>query len=812
MISICLRVVLVAALLAGPAYGAEVDFDRDVRPILSARCFSCHGPDEAARAGGLRLDERDGAVAARDNGRAIAPGDPAASVLTERVRTDDPARRMPLGGDRLPEAEIQLLEDWISAGAEYEGHWAYQRPDRPQPPPVSDPEWVRNPIDRFILRKLDSAELVPSGEAEPAVLMRRVHLDLAGIPPTPEQIDDYLARPTERAYRQQVEELLASPLYGEHWARHWLDLARYADSNGYQHDDPREIWPYRDWVIRAFNDDLPFDQFTVEQLAGDLLAEPSLNQLVATGFHRNTPMNGSGGSKVDEVRNAILVDRVNTTATVWLGTTLGCAQCHTHKYDPFTIKEYYRFYAYFDRGVDEVVLHGGGNTRKYYVGAQVELPVSVGRRSRHSGAKAQQAYLKTVVSQAEFEALADLPSWTARHASDRDLDPNAARALAKPERERTEADRKAIRDAFLKTRPEVAAPRRELESLAQRMKALAPASTLIMADKPGPVRSFLLERGQVGARGESLEPGTPATLHALDPALPRNRLGLASWITSPANPLTARVTVNRLWAEIFGRGIVRSAEDFGRQGDAPTHPELLDWLAVEFVERGWSIKEMLRLIVTSATYRQSSRRPPGLRERDPDNALLASGPRFRLPAEAIRDSLLSASGLLSLKAGGPPVHPPQPDGLWREISTATDPDYPTSEGEDRHRRAIYTFLRRGAPYPSFITFDASPRQACVAMRARTNSPLQALTLLNDPAYVEAAGALARLVMDMPTASDRDRLAYAFRRAVTREPGEAELRELARLLDEFRGRSEKESDAWVSLARVLLNLDEAVTKS
>ena len=557
---------------------------------------------------------------------------------------------------------------------------------------------------------------------------------------------------------------------------------------------------------------MPFDEFTIEQLAGDLLEEPSLEQLIATGFNRNTPMNGSGGSKIDEVRNAMLVDRVNTTATVWLGATLGCAQCHTHKYDLFTIEEYYRFYAYFDRGVDETVLHGGGNTRKYYVGAQIELPVSAPRRSRYSAVKAQHEYLKMVINQSEFEAISDLPKWVGQQATNRDLRPNVISALAKPMEERTESDHNAIRDAFLETRPEVVEPRKELEKLAKRMKALAPTTTLIMADKPGPVQSYLLNRGQIGAHGKEVDPGTPATLHALDHGLPGNRLGLAKWITSPENPLTARVTVNRLWAKVFGRGIVASAEDFGRQGDAPTHPELLDWLAVEFVEGGWSIKNFVRLIVTSATYRQSSRRSSELLERDPDNALLAWGPRFRLPAEAIRDFLLAVSGLLSLRMGGPPVHPPQPEGLWREISGVADPNYQTSKGSDRLRRGIYTILRRGAPYPSFATFDASPREACVAMRARTNSPLQALTLLNDPAYVEAADALAKLVMDLPEASDRDRLVYAFRRTVTRAPSADELQELTRLLNQFRGPSENESEAWVSLARVLLNLDETITKS
>ncbi len=809
------RVALAGALLASLALrgaSADVDFTRDIRPILAESCFQCHGPDEQARASGLRLDEYSGAVEERAGKRAIVPGDPRASELIERITTDDPARRMPLGGDRLADRQIKLLDEWISAGAKYERHWAYEKPERPPLPPVSDPRWVRNPIDRFILDKLAVAGLRPSGSAEPAVLMRRLFLDLIGIPPSPEQVEDFLANPTDEAYRATVEELLASPQYGEHWARHWLDLARYSDSNGYQHDDLREIWPYRDWVIRAFNDDLPFDQFTIAQLAGDLLEEPSLEQLIATGFNRNTPMNGSGGSKIDEVRNSMLVDRVNTTATVWLGVTLGCAQCHTHKYDPFTIEEYYRFYAYFDRGVDETVLHGGGNTRKYYVGARIELPVPLRRQSRYSALRAQHEYLKRVIDQAEFEATADLGRWVEQQAANPDLRPNVRSALAKPIDARTESDDNAIRDAFLETRSEVVKPRKELEKLAKRMKDLAPTTTLIMADKPGPVQSHLLERGQVGAHGKEVAPGTPAALHALDSGLPRNRLGLARWITSPENPLTARVTVNRLWAEVFGRGIVASAEDFGRRGDTPTHPELLDWLAVELVEGGWSIKRIVRLIVTSATYRQSSRGSAEPLAADPNNALLALGPRFRLPAEAIRDSLLSASGLLSLRMGGPPVHPPQPEGLWGEISSVGDPHYPTSKGADRHRRGIYTILRRGAPYPSFTTLDASPRQACVAMRARTNSPLQALALLNDPAYVEAAEALARLVTDLPTASDRDRLVYAFRRAVTRTPTSVELQDLTRLLSEFRRTSEMESEAWVSLARVLLNLDEAITKN
>lgn len=815
MSSLYLRIAFLAALAVLwilPGAKADVDFNRDIRPILSERCFRCHGPDEAARAGGLRLDTYATAVEERGGKRPITPGAPAASELIARIKSEDPSRRMPLGGDRLGDREIELLEKWIAAGAEYKRHWAYEKPERPQPPLVAGSGRPRNPIDRFILDKLDATGLEPSAEAEPAILMRRLYLDLIGIPPSPEQVDAFLANPSEEAYLATVEALLESPRYGEHWARHWLDLARYADSNGYQHDDLREIWPYRDWVIRAFNDDMPFDRFTIEQLAGDLLAEPTLEQLVATGFNRNTPMNGSGGSKIDEVRNAMLVDRVNTTATVWLGTTLGCAQCHTHKHDPFTIEEYYRFYAYFDQGVDETVLRGDGNTRKFYVGAQIELPVSPARRSRYAAVKAQHEFLKMVTNQAEFEALADLPKWAEKQRENRKLPPRVKSALAKPRAERTESDNNAIRDAFLRTRSEVVDHRKELDVLAERMRALAPTTTLIMADKRTPVRSYLLKRGQIGTRGKEVEPGVPAALHPLDPILPASRLGLAKWIVSPENPLTARVTVNRLWAEIFGRGIVASAEDFGWQGQAPTHPGLLDWLAVEFVESGWSVKSIVRLIVTSSTYRQSSRRSAELQNRDADNTLYARGPRFRLSAEAIRDSLLAASGLLSSKMGGPPVYPPQPEGLWKEISSVGDPNYPTSRAADRYRRGIYTILRRGAPYPSFTTFDAPPRATCNAMRARTNSPLQALTLLNDPAYVEIATALAKRVMDMTAASDQDRLIYAFRRCVTRRPSEVELQGLDDLLNELRGASDDEAAAWVSLARVLLNLDEAITKS
>ena len=800
-------------ILAGlPTAKAEVDFTRDIRPLLSGKCFACHGPDEDARAGGLGLDEFSAATQERNGKRAITPGQPAASELIARVKADDAMRRMPLGGEALEEAQIKLLEEWISEGAEYKRHWAYEKPERPEVPAVSNDAWPRNPIDRFILSKLEAEGLQPSAEAEPGVLMRRLYLDLTGIPPTPEQIDGYLANPTSEAYLAKVEELLASPQYGEQWARHWLDLARYADSNGYQHDDIREIWPYRDWVIKAFNNDMPFDQFTIEQLAGDLLEEPTLDQLIATGFNRNSPMNGSGGSKIDEVRNSMLVDRVNTTATVWLGSTLGCAQCHTHKYDPFTIEEYYRFYAYFDRGIDETVLRGGGNTRKYYVGAQVELPISPAQRAQYEGVKAQHEFVKMVINDAEFRVAADLPAWIDEQAGNKELPPKVVSALAKSPDERTELDNNFIRDAFLKTRPEVAEPRKELAELTKQLKALAPAKTLIMADKAGPVTSYLLKRGQFGAHGKEVEPGTPAAMHELGSDLPRNRMGLAKWITSPENPLTARVTVNRLWAEAFGRGIVASADDFGRQGEAPTHPELLDWLAVEFAERGWSVKSVVRLMVTSATYRQASRVSDTLRERDPENTLLARGPRYRLPAEAIRDSLLAASGLLSLKMGGPPVHPPQPDGVWGEISGVESKVYPTSKGTDRYRRGSYTLLRRGAIYPSFITFDAPARAACAAMRARTNSPLQALTLLNDPAYVEAAEALAKLVVERAGASDRDRLIFGFRRSVTRPPSETELAELTRLLGGFRDATDSEAEAWVSLARVLLNLDEAITKS
>jgi hypothetical protein len=642
--------------------------------------------------------------------------------------------------------------------------------------------WSRNAIDNFIFARLMQEGLQPSPEVDRARLIRRVSLDLIGLPPTPEEVDTFVNDASPDAYEKVVDRLLVSPHYGERWARPWLDLARYADTHGFEKDPRRSIWPYRDWVIKALNDDMPFDQFTIEQLAGDLLPDPTLEQRIATGFHRNTMINTEGGVDPEEYRVAAVVDRVNTTATVWLGTTLACAQCHTHKYDPFTQQEYYQFLAFFNSNADKSTSDGD----------MLALP--------------------TPEQQAALDEITKLEAVQSKS----------------PE--------------LQKVREQLAAAKKELNSKI--------AKTLVMKDLPEPRDTFVHIRGNFLNKGEKVEHGVPEVLHDLhiaDGEQP-NRLTLARWLVSPDNPLTARVTVNRMWEEFFGRGLVETSEDFGTRGERPTHPELLDWLATEFIREGWSMKRMHRLIVLSATYRQSPAVTPELLDRDPYNRLLARGPRMRLSAEAVRDAALAASGLLSRKIGGPSVMPPQPDGIWN--SPYSNEKWQTSSGEDRYRRGLYTFWKRTAAYPSFLSFDAPSREFCVVRRPRTNTPLQALTLLNDPVYVEAAQRLARRMVSEGGDDSASRATRGFQLVLARAPEPAEIERLialyegqlehyskdAQAAEAIAGKQEsnKQADkptndskadatatvadsptaeraAWTVVANVLLNLDEAVTK-
>ena len=790
-------------------FADEISFSRDIRPVLSGKCFKCHGPDEKSREADLRLDRRKDAI----DYAAIAPGEPGKSTLLERITTDDPDLRMPPGSDPLSKKQIEAIRDWIQAGAKYEQHWAYVKPKADIPPKISHNDWLRtNPIDNFVQARLVEKRLKPSPPAEPAVLLRRLSLDLVGLPPTIEQIVAFEHDPSDSNYEAAVDRLLASKHFGEKWALHWLDLARYADSNGYQHDDLRTMWPYRDWVINALNKDLPFDEFTIEQLAGDLLPNPTRDQLIATGFHRNVPTNFSGGSKVNEVRADVLHDRVSTTGQVWLGMTMECCQCHDHKFDPISQVDYYKVYAYFNQAVPELSMKGPRMFRKVFTGADVPVVTSPKDAAR----------VKAITEQITLEAAA---LENARPATLKEQDKWEKEFLASGRGENIPEERFYLRDALriLQTTPRE--KRSEQESL--RVRALLfydhrftgpyekaidrlkeareklVSRTMVMKDSPRPVATRVFLRGNYMTLGQRVEAGVPDILSPIRPNLPANRLGLARWLVHPDNPLTARVTVNRLWAEIFGQGIVTTPEDFGMQSAPPTHPELLDWLAIEFVRQNWSMKKIIKTIVMSSTYRQTTAVSATVIAKDPSNQLLARGPRFRLSGEIIRDNLLAVSGLLSNKIGGPSVYPPQPEGLWKEISGADIKLYPLSKGDDRYRRGLYTFLRRGNPNPMLLNFDGSNRSACVVKRDRSNTPVQALSLLNGPTFVDAAHALAKWI-DQAEGDETQKIISAFRRAVARKPTGAEVAALRALY-------RKHKD-WFGVAQVILNLDETVTKS
>jgi hypothetical protein len=1006
-----------------------VDFGRDVRPILENRCYSCHGPRNPAS--GLRLDVPAAAM------RAVVPGDSERSPMVRRLLGLDGESRMPKGGEALPAEQIALIRAWIDQGARWpalsarmrvEGpenaapseHWAYRPPARPPLPAVGDQRWARTPIDRFVLARLEQERLSPSPEAPLEQLVRRVSLDLIGLPPSPQEFDEVAAdaarEGADAAYARLVDRLLASPHYGERWARPWLDLARYADSHGFEKDLPRVMWKYRDWVIDALNRDLPFDRFTIEQIAGDMLPNATPEQVVASGFHRNAMTNEEGGTDPEESLYEVLVDRVNTTATVWLGTTLGCAQCHNHKYDPFSQKDYYRLMAFFgnsdytsrtfgdgtrffepvidlptpeqeakrktiqsqiDRlneemriespALDEaqaaweqamrreasaawtvlsprsvaatggvtltpaadgsVIAAGanpgetiytiettttvspitavrlevlpdsslpkGGPGRDPYGnfqlngleveaaqatlavraikadesagGASLEtfFPKTLGRsvyaprgwridasrqetrlprqivftldrplaagpetllriRLKHQGAAVGQSvgrFRLSVTSSGAPERVVEITSRL------RPLLDIAPADRTEPQRRELAAFYRTIADALKPARDRVAELQREL-------RALGIPTALVMRERASHERpsAYVRRRGSFMDKGEQVFAGVPQVLHPLGDDQMPNRLGLAHWLADERNPLTARVAVNRAWEALFGRGLVETSEDFGSQGAPPSHPELLDWLATELVRTGWKMKALHKLIVSSATYRQSSNVSQALLDRDPYNRLLARGSRVRLEAEMVRDATLAASGLLSRKMGGPSVFPPQPDGIW-DIPYSNERWIP-SEGEDRYRRGVYVFIRRSAAYPSLITFDATSREHSTVRRVRTNTPLQALTTLNDEAFFEAAKAFAaRLLRETPRATRAARVAYAFRLAVTRTPSQDEVARIAgvykRQFDRFRtdpnaaartiggyavdGIDPAEQGAWTLVANALLNLDEALTR-
>ena len=1011
---------IVAAL--SPA--AAVEFHADVRPILSDRCYACHGPDEATRMSALRLDTEEGAFAPLPGGRlAIVRGKPDASELIRRVEAGDADRRMPpeaFGHAPLTSEQVETLRSWVAEGAPWSKHWAFEPPRRQRDAGAGYDAWTLNPVDRFVLSRLREAGMEPSGEADRATLLRRVSLDLTGLPPTPGEVRDFLADQDSAAYERVVERLLSSPRFGERMAFRWLDAARYADTNGYQNDRPRDMWRWRDWVIEAFNANMPFDQFTVEQLAGDLLPEPTLAQLIATGFNRNHRGNAENGTDPDEYQVEYAVDRLETTSTIWLGLTLGCARCHDHKYDPISQKEFYQFFAYFNNVSDRGRYYKYGNTppvvhaptreqqdRLGELDARIarlesglrnyapeidralsagELPADIdqwaysdrlvarrtfdesgeagdgrhgraarldGRRYFNLGDKADLDFYdpftlsawirpedgtggiaaryeanvpkgyglflvdsklqlridtgsisdrmriesvdsvpmgewthvsgvydgtrtttgmqllvngkkvgsKTLVDESlnstkstaplrigygpapsdRFRGLIDDARVYTRALSDRETAVVAVGELpseiaAIPSESRTSAQQRKLRQAYLESSAsgDAAATWNELRKLRlEREDFMASLPTVMVMDERRDARpTHILFRGSFDAPRDKVDPGLPAALQAMPENLPNNRLGLARWLTDPSHPLTSRVTVNRFWQMLFGRGIVATVEDFGSQGAAPTHPELLDWLAMEFVDTGWDVKGLLRTIVTSATYRQESKVTPDALERDPENLLLARSPRRRLPAESIRDQALSIAGLLSPGSGGPSVKPYQPDGLWKELSNWGA--YENDHGDDLYRRSLYTYWKRTLGPPAMLAFDAAPRETCEVREVRTNTPIQALNLMNDPTYSEAARLYAERMLREGGQSDDDRLDYGFLLATARQPESAESSILRTSLNRYRDRystvpedaerylssgehrrdatfEAPELAAYTAVASMLLNLDETITR-
>ena len=794
-----------------------VDFNRQVQPLLSENCFKCHGPDASARKARLRLDTKAGALERRDgDGAAVVPRDSAKSPLYKRILSSDPDEVMPPPDSnlKLTAAQVDLLKRWIDEGAQWGEHWSFTKPIRPELPDVA----AANPIDRIILERLKREGINAAPVASKETLVRRVALDLTGFPPAPEMVDAFLADSSQAAYDTLVDALLESPAYGERMAWEWLDAARYADSNGYQGDANRTMWPWRDWVVQAFNRNLPYDEFTIWQLAGDLLPEASPEQKLATGFARNHMINGEGGRIPEENRVEYVMDVTETVGTVWLGLTFNCCRCHDHKFDPLSRKDYYSLSAFFN----QTPVDGSGG--------DPQQPPNLEWPTDHQAAELNRWNAEVA---AAGEVVGKLEATQAGEASDAEESKKEAERIKAILKKRP-ADRSKDEIASLeKGSSEYGQKLKALRELVEKRDALRSAipRVMVMRDMEKARKTFMLERGLYDKRGEEVNAATPARLPAFPADAPTNRLGFARWLVDPQNPLTSRVTVNRFWQQFFGAGLVRTPEDFGVQGEKPTHPELLDWLAVDFIESGWNVKRLVRLMVTSATYRQSSKATPQGLERDPENRLLARGPRYRWPSWMLRDQALALSGLALRNLGGAPVKPYQPDGVWEDVSFGNK-KYNRDEGEKLYRRSIYTFWRRIIAPTMF--FDSASRQVCSVKQPRTNTPLQALATLNDITYVEAARALAQRTLLNAPKSDTDRIEFAFRAVLARQPKEDErailLASVQRLRREFAAdrsaaakylavgetkRNPKldmvEEAAYAAFSLGLLNLDETLTK-
>ncbi len=1050
--AVVLSVLLSVQLIHGQESKQTIDFSRDVRPILASHCWNCHGPDEKSRSADLRLDRREDAIASA----AFVPNDPNASELVKRILSQDPSDQMPPPSAKRPLTDNQksILQQWIAEGAKYQDHWAFASPVSPTIPELTNPKWGRNPIDRFIEAKLIEENLTPSPKADPATLLRRVTLDLTGLPPTVDELRAFLSDMSDDAYERAVDRLLASKPYAERMALEWLDLARYADTNGYNNDEDRTMWPWRDWVIDAFDRNMPFDQFVTEQLAGDLLTNPTQNQLIATGFLRNQGHNTEGGIIQEEYRVEYVADRVHTVATVFLGLSLQCARCHDHKFDPISQAEYYQFFSFFNSldekqagyskfvgaepfirvpnseqaaqiqslanniadserklqvleseadsslanylasasptdlakkfgihllhhfpfepvdpktssaesppsqdasaieasvpsnslswkegkskmaielnglsplelpevnsfgnqepfslsvwiktssqgamailskmdeskdflGYDLILSNGklemhlvhhwpdnaikisskqaiapdqwhhvvatyDGSMKasglKLYVDSKLEpvdvaqdslrdsfdtsMPFRIGLRQKSlpfQGLVDELQIFKQVLDEANIQQLYALQKVT-----------SFADWIQVPAELRTEEQRKQIREFYLKRIHEsYSTLQRQLADWKLQKGAMEESSAAVMVLKEmSPAReTYILKRGQYDQPGDRVSSSVPAILANPTKESPRDRLTLAKWLTEATNPLTARVTVNRWWQNFFGSGIVKSVEDFGLTGDTPTHPDLLDYLARSFMQSGWDVKAFHRMVVMSETYQQESRILPEMQERDPENRLLARGPRFRLSAETIRDNALAIGGLLQTRVGGPSVKPYQPDGLWEDVTVERRGKYVPDVGEGRYRRSLYTFWKRTCPPPSMMSFDAPNREVCLARRARTNTPLQALVLLNDPTYIEAARILAQKMIQDAGPNTEDRINLGYERCIARKATSNEKQILVSILEEARTRfAASPSDAqslnstgpyaadltidpielasWTIIASTLLNLDETITK-
>ena len=833
-----------AALLPGASSAAErVDYARDVKPVLAKNCVGCHGPDR--QRGSLRLDTAAGARTGGSLGPAAVPGKSADSPLVRAVTGADGIKAMPPRGPRLSASEVATLRAWIDAGAappaDESGrlpaaskHWAFQPVRRPAPPTVKDAAWVREPLDRFILARLEKEGVRPSPEAERVTLLRRVSLDLLGLPPSPREVEDFLADKSPDAYERVVDRLLASPHYGERWGRHWLDAARYADSNGYSIDAPRSVWKYRDWVIGTLNRDLPFDRFVVEQLAGDLLPGATVEQRIATGFHRNTQINQEGGIDEEQFRVETVADRVDTTGSVFLGLTVGCARCHDHKFDPLSQREYYQLFAFFNNGDDptlELCSPEEIRKRRQLQGrlAAVEKRLRVVDPATPAKVEKWEGGLSPKTRAALPPAVQDVLA-IAVNGRDQQQEEVVLMAYRRADEVRHVVGGLGGRLPFaaaghlhlLDTRLRLEA---EQSSLKREMPALV--TTLVVDERKTPRPTHIHIGGDFLRPGAAVTPGTPAVLPPLAAGTRPNRLDLARWLVDGKNPLTARVAVNRVWQAYFGTGFVETDNDFGTQGAPPSHPELLDWLAATFVEEGWSLKQLHRHIVTSATYRQSSVARPDLVTRDPRNRLLARQARLRLEAECVRDAALAASGLLNPKVGGPGVFPPQPSGVY--AFTQVPRTWKASTGPDRYRRGLYTYFWRSAPHPGLTVFDAPAAATACTRRNRSNTPLQALTLLNDQGYYELARGFAARVRKDGGSDDMARLRSAFRLCLSREPRAEEASRLTRLLADLRAAfaespgearqvvpdapapEASEAAVWVMVARALFNLDEFITR-